>query len=145
MIVEVLVSRPVSTNFIKNINTSPETDLWWWVDSIQVRSECPLPPIALSPLCLSSSVPSLPPFRQSGIPVSLAMPHQLVGVGLATPPRKKYPQPPTRLEAEVGGGALGAGEPLATAPIQICWGGPTVQTFRVPSHQRGLPTGMTVS
>ena len=95
---------------------------YWWVDSIQVRSECPLPPIALSPLCLSSSVPSLLPFRQPGIPVSLAMPHQLFGVGLATPPRKKYSQPPTRLEAEVGVGAIGAGEPLATAPIQICWG-----------------------
>ena len=34
----------------------------WWVDSFQVRSECPLTPIAHSPLCLSSSVPSLPPF-----------------------------------------------------------------------------------
>ena len=34
----------------------------------------------------------------------------------------KHPQPPTKLEAEVGVGAIGAGEPLATAPIQVCWG-----------------------
>ena len=44
------------------------------------------------------------------------------------------------LEAEVGVGALGAGESLATARIQVCG---SVQTSRVPRHQRGLPTGMT--
>ena len=40
------------------------------------------------------------PLASTGISVSLAMAEQLVGVGLATPPRKKHPQPPTKLEAE---------------------------------------------
>ena len=75
--------------------------------------------------------------------MSLAMPDQLDWVGLATPPREKHLQPPTKLEAEVGVGAIGVGETLAMAPIQVCWGGPTVQTSRGPRHQRGLPTGMT--
>ena len=44
------------------------------------------------------------------------------------------------LEAEVGVGAIGAEEPLATALIQVCWGFPTVHTFRVPRHQSA---GMT--
>ena len=47
------------------------------------------------------------------------------------------------LEVKVGVGAIGAGKPLATAPIQVCWGALTVQTSWVPRHQRGLPTGMT--
>ena len=93
---------------------------WWWVDPFQVRSECPLPPIAHSLLCLSSSVPPLSPFlgRQGSFPEG----YQCPCPWLAIPPCKKHPQPPPMLEAEVVVGAIGTGEVLATAPIQVCWG-----------------------
>ena len=75
--------------------------------------------------------------------MSLAMPHQLVGVGLATPPRKKIPTATNKIRGRGWGRGYRRRRASGHGPDSSMLGGPTVQTSRVPRHHRGLPTGMT--
>ena len=89
-----------------------------------MRSECPLPPVAHSSLCLSSSVPPLPPIFSPRIPVSLPM------------------AAATNVRGRGRGRGYRRGRSSGNRPDPGMLGYLTVQISRVPRHQRGLPTGM---
>ena len=131
-----------------SIHLSPwYNDLRWWVDSIQVRSECPLPHIAQSSLCLSCLCLPFCLFGQlgffpSGTVVFQPMADVTGCVGLATPPCKA-----STAATDVTGRGRGRGYRRGRAsghrPDPGLLGGPTVQTPQVPRHHKGLPIVMT--
>ncbi|MPC39437.1 hypothetical protein E2C01_032973 [Portunus trituberculatus] len=96
---------------------------WWWVDSIQVKSECRLPSIAQSPY-VSAVFASLSVFSFLGtatvFPSVIPVADLACRVGRVTHPCKISPQPPPELEVGVGVEPLGTDESLAMTPILFC-------------------------